>query len=332
MKETQYRSFSLRTHKKNWRINSPNVCQFELTFKCSLHCRHCYADCYNKPDFIKDELDTKKIKLILDKVYSAGAIWLCLTGGDPLARKDFLEIYSYAKNKGFIVTLFTNAYSMTEEIADYLEKSPPFVIEITLNAVMKKTFEDISQVKGSFGKVMEGIKMITSRKLPLKIKTQVTKDNLEGLPGIKDFVEDLGLNFKPSPILHARLDKNLSPCSLRIKPEEAVELGKRLLDTGDKLADDDCRLMPITENRPPKTGHQLLNASHHAPSAKNQKPDTHLFSCAISGGDMVYIDPYGNLVPCICIRKPKINLCRESIKEARRNILTWVRSRTFTTS
>lgn len=306
MKEIQYKSFSLKTHKKNWQINSPNVCQFELTFRCGLHCKHCYTDCYNKSDYSKDELSTKEIKLILDKVYNAGVIWLCFTGGDPLTRKDFLDIYSYAKDKGFIITIFTNGYSMTKRVANYLKERPPFVVEITLNAVTRKTYEDIAQVKDSFEKVMDGIKMMTQRKLPLKIKTQVTKDNLKELPKIKEVVENLGLDFRPSVFLHARLDKNLSPCSLRIKPEEIVELDKRLLDTGDKLLE--C-----------------------APNAKYQKPNTNLFSCAIGGGDGVHIDPYGNLVPCNCIREPRINLCRESIERAQKNILTWVRSRAFTT-
>lgn len=108
MEEIQYKTFSLNTHKKNWQINNPNVCQFELTFKCGLHCKYCYTDCYNKPDYSKDELSTKEIKLILNKVYDAGVIRLCFTGGDPLARKDFLDIYAYAKIKGFIITIFTN--------------------------------------------------------------------------------------------------------------------------------------------------------------------------------------------------------------------------------
>lgn len=322
MQEIQYKTFSLKTHKKNWYFKSPNLCQFELTFRCGLHCKHCYTDCYNKPDFIKDELDTKKIKLILDKVYGAGVIWLCFTGGDALTRKDFLDIYAYAKNKGFIISIFTNAYSMTKETADYFGKSPPFVLEITLNAVTKKKYEQISQVKGSFEKVMDGVKMIMQRKLTLKIKTQVTKDNLEELPKIKKFVEDLGLNFNPSPFLHARLDKNLGPCSLRIKPEEVAGLDKRLFNTSNKLFNDDCRLILNSKNQSPKTNHRTPNVTH-------QKPNTNLFSCAIGGGDGIHIDPYGNLVPCICIRESKINLLKESVEQARNRILSWVRSKTF---
>ena len=307
MKEIQYKRFSWNTHKKNWSLKRPNVCQFELTFKCGLRCKHCYTDCYNKADFIKNELDTKEVKSILDKVYKAGVIWLCFTGGDPLSREDFLELYSYAKNKGFIVTIFTNGYSMTKRIADYLKKNPPFVIELTLNGVTREAYERISGVRGSFEKTRKGLNLILERKLPLKIKTQVTKDNLEELPKIKEFIENLGLNFRPSAFLHARLDGNLTPCSLRIPPQEVLSLdGKKK-----RLVDDDCGL----------SLHATRSTLH-----------AHLFRCAIGGGDGVNIDPYGNLIPCNCIREPKESLFKESIEKANKIILNWVRNRTSTTN
>ncbi|MCK4809519.1 MAG: radical SAM protein [Candidatus Omnitrophica bacterium] len=312
MKELQYRTFSLKTHKKNWRIKKPNVCQFELTFKCGLHCRHCYSDCYNKQEYIKGELSTGQVKFLLDKIYNAGVIWLCWTGGDPLTRPDFLEFYSYAKDKGFIITIFTNGCSMTEEIAGYLKKQPPFVIEITLNAVTKETYEEISRVKGSFEKAMDGIKLITQNKLPLKIKTQVIKDNLEELPKIKEFVENLGLSFRPSAFLHARLNGDLRPCSLRISPEEILNL-----DGNKQPLDNDCQLS--------------LNTEPQKPITENRTPNSRLFPCAIGGGDGIHIDPYGNVIPCNCIRGPKINLFEKSIEEAQKSILNWVRSRRFIT-
>lgn len=304
MREIQYKTFSWKTHKKNWQLKNSNVCQFELTFKCGIHCKHCYTDCYNRPGSARKELGTKEVKFILDKIHRAGVIWLCFTGGDPLTRKDFLEIYAYAKNKGFIVTIFTNAYSMTEKIADYLQKSPPFVIEITLNAVTQGLYEKISRVKGSFEKAMAGIKLIIQRKLPLKIKTQVIKDNFNALGKIKGFVENLGLDYTPNIFLHSRLDGNLMPASLRISSQEVLSLNGK-----PGAIKDDCELLSQTSL---------------------SLPANNLFQCAIGGGDGVHIDPYGNLFPCICIREPKINLFKENIEQARNSILSWVRSKTFT--
>lgn len=308
MKEVQYRHFSLRMHKKNWRIKNPNVCQFELTFKCGLRCRHCYTDCYNRPDYIKKELNTKEIKLILDKVHQAGCIWLCFTGGDPLIRGDFLRIYSYAKDKGFIITVFTNGYSMTEQIAEYFKTRPPFVIEISLNAATKELYEKISQVKGSFEKTMNGIDLILKAKLPLKIKTQVTKDNLKEMPEIKKFIRSMGLNFHPGIDLHARLNSDLTPCNLRISHQEVLNLNGNMC-----LSENGCQ----SDKRIPHTAHR--------------KPNSNLFTCAIDGGDGINIDPYGSTFICNLIRKPRFNLLKVDIEYAQNKLLLLVRNRKLST-
>jgi len=298
MRELEYKAFSFRTHKKNWQMNRLNVCQFELTFGCGLHCKHCYADCYNKLPYIRKELDTKQVKLILDKVHKAGMIWLCFTGGDPLTRPDFLEVYSFAKDKGFIITVFTNGYSMTRRIADYLKEKPPFVIEVTLNAVTGKIYEDISRVKGSYDKMMAGLKMIAERKLSLDIKTQAMQNNLEELPKIKEFIESLGLKFRPSFDLHSRLNGDLTSCDFRISPDDYLRLNKRFsLD----------------------------------PAEKGKKPDTNLFRCAAGDRDGIHIDPYGNIFLCNLIRKPSFNLLNMGIEDALNRLSFLVKDRRFTT-
>ncbi len=311
MREISYRKFSWNTHKRNWTLKRPNVCQFELTFRCGLHCRHCYTDCYNKVSYIKRELKTDQVKFILDKIYRAGCLWLCFTGGDPLTRKDFLDIYSYAKDKGFIITIFTNGYSMTKEIANYLKRRPPFVIELTLNAVGEQLYEKISQVKGSFKKTMQGIDLILKARLPLKIKTQITKDNLVEFVKLKKFIKGLGLKFRPSVDLHARLDGDLTPCNLRISPEEVLNLDGRV--------NPDCPNEPdrLDRNQKPHTSHFT--------------PNTQLFQCAVGGGDGINLDPYGNTFLCNLIRKPKLNLLKVDVEYAQSKLLPLVRDKKFTT-
>ena len=224
MKEIPYKSFSFKRHAHALQEDKASVCQFELTYGCDFHCRHCYTDCYNKPAYLEKELTSAGIKFLLDKIQQAGIVWLCFTGGDPLTRPDFLNIYSYAKQKGFMVTVFTNGYSMTKKMIGCFKEQPPFVIEITLNSVAEHSYESISRMKGSFVKVMEVIKLLLKEKIPLKIKTQITRDNLAEIPQIKKFVEGLGLEFSPSHILYPRLNGDLRPCHLRITPQEVLSL------------------------------------------------------------------------------------------------------------
>ncbi|MFC1674564.1 radical SAM/SPASM domain-containing protein [Candidatus Omnitrophota bacterium] len=306
MKEIQYRIFSLRTHKKNLRIKRSNVCQFELTFRCPLYCRHCYTGCYNQPAYFKEELKTQEVKTILDKVYQAGVIWLCLTGGDPLARADFLEIYSYAKQKGFIVSVFTSGYLLDKKIVKFLKSKPPFVIELTLNAVTEQLYEKISGVKGSFLRLMKGINLLIKERIPLKIKTQVTKDNLEELTKIKKLVEGLGLEFRPSHILYPRLNGDKTPCNLRISPKEILGLDA-----------DDRRLSACDDWR-------LQDSNPHPPTVN-------LFTCAIGGGDGFHIDPLGNIFLCNLMRKTDFNLLKTDLGYALDGLISQVREKSFLT-
>src|ERR1035437_1714272 len=86
---------------------------------------------------------------ILDEVAEAGCLWLLFTGGEIFARKDFLEIYTYAKKQGFLITLFTNGNLITPQIADYLVEWRPFSIEITLYGATRETYEALTGVRGS---------------------------------------------------------------------------------------------------------------------------------------------------------------------------------------
>lgn len=312
MKEIQYKTFSLKIHQKNWQLNNPNQCQFELTFRCHFHCRHCYSDCFNQPACFKKELNTKRVKFILDKIQKSGVIWLCFTGGDPLCRSDFLEIYAYAKEKGFLITIFTNGYALTKDIISALKAKPPFVVEMTLNAVSENLFEKISQVKGSFAKVMNAIKLMQKAKIPLKIKTQVTKDNVDELPKIKEFLKKIKLEFIPSSILYPRLNGDISPCQLRITPQEVLNLERKNF-----LGQEDCNFL--------KNKEAVLEET----VSKTENNQTNIFPCAIGGGDGIYLDPYGHIFLCYLIRQPRFNVVGMEIEEALSHLLAWARKREF---
>lgn len=298
MKQVQYKKFSWDTHSKNWGRKVPSVAQFELTFKCALHCRHCYSDCYNKPPLIKRELDTKQIKTVIDKLYSLGILWLCFTGGDPLERKDFLEIYSYARNKGFIVTVFTNAYSMTKEIADFLEKNPPFVVEITINAVSKYTYEKITGVHDSFRKTISGLDLIQKRNIPLKVKTMALNLNYGQIPEIKKFLNSRNIEFRPSALVHARLDGDTSPCEVRLTPEQVAGFDELM---GAK---------PPGQIKGTKTKFK-----------RRKRRNNRVFPCAVGSSDGINLDPYGRMYACCCLRKPSIDFLRSSRDKIKTTLL-----------
>src|SRR5690242_3027563 len=115
-------AFQERVSRRARRERIPLNCLFELTPTCNLRCRFCYValDPYKGP-----YLSTAQICLILDKIAEAGVLWLTLTGGEIFSRRDFAAIYQYARNKGFLVTLYSNATLVSEAIAKLLKEQPP---------------------------------------------------------------------------------------------------------------------------------------------------------------------------------------------------------------
>ncbi len=201
--------------------------QLELTYRCNLNCIHCY--CKGSED---RELTTGEWKKILDEIQKEGCLWLCLTGGEPLIRDDFLEIYSYAKAKGFIITIFTNGQLFTEKIIDYFQKSPPGAIEITLNGITESVYEGITGVKGSLKGVISVIKELADKNLPLILKSNCLRQNKNEIGRIKRWTDGLlgkgkkRWKFKYDLMIYPRLNGDTTPCNYRLSPEELLEIKK----------------------------------------------------------------------------------------------------------
>ena len=219
---------------RNKKEHYPSSAQIELTYRCNLNCIHCY--CKGSEDKNK-ELTTKQWKKIIDEIHKEGCLEITFTGGEPLIREDFLEIYAYAKEKGFIITLFTNGQALTDEIISYLVNSPLSSIEITLNGITKDTYEAITQVEGSHPKIIKTINILKDKKLPLVLKTNCLKQNKHEVGKIKAFTEELlgkpsanRYRFHYDPMIYPRLDGDKTPTNFRLSFVEILEVQKQDAD------------------------------------------------------------------------------------------------------
>src|SRR5207302_5981554 len=176
------------------------------------------------------ELTKEEHFRVLDELVEMGCFWILYTGGEIFARKDFLEIYTYAKQKGFLITLFTNGTIINEQIADYLKEWPPFAIEITLYGRTRETYEAQTAVPGSYDRCLRGIRLLKERGLPLKLKTVATSINKHEVMAMRRFAEDeLGVDFKMDGQINPRIDCSQSTLAVRLTPEEVVALDMSML-------------------------------------------------------------------------------------------------------
>ena len=226
MEQLTYSMFSAGLHARQGEERVPLEASIEVTRRCPLECRHCYN---NLP---MGDLDAKHREMtkeehfhLLEELVEMGCFWVLYTGGEIFARKDFLEIYTYAKQKGFLITLFTNGTLINERIADYLAEWPPFGIEITLYGRTRETYEELTGIPGSYDRCLRGVRLLKERGLPLKLKTVATSINKHEVFAMKRFAEEeLGVEFKFDGQVNPRIDCSQSPLAVRLKPEEVVAL------------------------------------------------------------------------------------------------------------
>ncbi len=226
MEQLSYGAFSADLHQRQAGERVPLQVSIEVTRRCPLECLHCYNNLpMGDMEAKQRELSKEEHFRMLDELVEMGCFWLLYTGGEIFARKDFLEIYTYAKKKGFLITLFTNGTIINEQIADYLAEWPPFAIEITLYGRTRETYEALTAVPGSYDRCLRGIRLLKERGLPLKLKTVATSINKHEVVAMRQFAEEeLGVEFNADGLVNPRIDCSQSPLAVRLTPEEVVAL------------------------------------------------------------------------------------------------------------
>ena len=294
-----------------WKGRAPLLgrLDIELTERCNNNCIHC---CINLPaddlDAKKKELSTKQIKGILKEAISLGCLAARFTGGEPLLREDFEELYVFARKHGLKVILFTNATLMTSHLAELFARMPPLEkIEVSVYGMNKNSYEAVTGTPGSFEAAFRGINLLLEYKVPFVVKGAMLPSNKDELEEFEKWSAKVPWMDKPafrSMFFDLRCrrngNKNEVIKKLRLSPEEGLKVLTRKKDKY------------IGEMK------EFCSKFMH-PSGEN------LFSCGSGHGGCV--DAYGYFQPCLMLRHPDTvyNLKDGSLKDALTNFFPKLR-------
>ena len=306
MSQATYGEFTLKVHERiQEQGRVPLNVTLEITHRCPLTCAHCYNNLPMADRAAAErELTFDEYKCLLDELHDMGTFWLLFSGGEPFARKDFLDIYTYAKQKGFLITIFTNGTILTPAMADHLAEYPPFAIEITLYGNTRETYERLTGQAGSYDRCRRGIDLLLERRLPLKLKTVPTSINRHEVRDMQEFAARLGVEFKYDALVNPRTDCSQSPLAVRLRAEEVVALEymdpKRRAEYR-RLLDKDLAQGP--------------------PALSDE-----LYFCG-GGVNACAVDPYGNLSICVISHQDHYNLREGSFADGWNRALLSVRKK-----
>lgn len=259
----------------------------EITPYCNFHCVHCYLSDYAETKL----LSTSELKLIMDKLYTKGVLFLYFTGGEILMRPDFVELYLYAKKKGFIMELLTNISLLDEEIADMFAEYPPANISISVYGASNETYKNVTGRDGMFDTVVQSLHSLHKRQLHMELKFIALNENISDFYAVKRIAESFSCFFSHTFELFPTLNGNLESISHMLPLEDIVDFERHYSKTANVWA---CSILNLKDRT------QMT-----AP----------LYMCDIALTNFL-VDSEGYLNPCNKLRTKRFNLLHCSFDEA----------------
>ena len=175
----------------------PYVVSWNLTYRCNLACEHCYLDAGGAPlvgteNFAdRSELGTDECFRVIDEIAAfAPECLTILTGGEPLLRRDILEIVRRASERGLWVVVGTNGVSITENVARRLAEAGARGLSLSLDALDPDRHDRFRNVRGAWRNTVEGAEILNRTGLPFIVQTTAGSHNLGELEAIADFAHD----------------------------------------------------------------------------------------------------------------------------------------------
>ena len=172
----------------------PYVVSWNLTYRCNLACEHCYLDAGGTPQVgtenfaDRSELGTEECFRVIDEIAAfAPECITILTGGEPLLRRDILEIVKRAAERELWVVVGTNGVRITENVARRLAEAGARGLSLSLDALDPDRHDGFRKVRGAWRNTVEGAEILNRTGLPFIVQTTAGSHNLGELDAIADF-------------------------------------------------------------------------------------------------------------------------------------------------
>ena len=203
---------------------------FELTGRCNLNCKMCLVRVDHKriQELGYRERTAEEWIDMAKQAADAGTLGLLLTGGEVMLRPDFCDIYEAIAKMGFLVTVYTNATMVTDQVMNVFQKYPPHKIGVTMYGASNDTYAKLCGCSDGYDRFIEGVQKLSSLPSLLETRTTIVKDNWHDLKSMQDFTKN---RFGEDKILQISrfVTKSIRggiACvdECRLTPEENIEL------------------------------------------------------------------------------------------------------------
>ena len=296
---------------------------FELTYLCNLNCPYCYVGAERN----KNELTTQEWFNIIDQIpwYS----FVTLVGGEPLIRKDFIEILERTAQKTFgKLNVVTNGILINDEIIEAFIRTKMILLSISLDGYGEN--HDKNRGKdGIFNQIITNLENLTAKKGKNKpmidIKTIVLENNLDDLPKLYKLCNEMKFDFlsisflrnndlKQNSILRETFGEEFYVQKYPIKPYFDMNHFKEIYKEIEGLKSKNKGKSKVKLRFSPKfEGQYILQDIEKFFSYPENKSIQEIYEPCMYPFSNMMINPQGDVYPCLSLKIG--NLREKSLKE-----------------
>lgn len=214
-------------HQKGNRLGLPIAGTFELTARCNFNCPMCYV--HMTDEQVKQagkELTADQWLSIAQQAKQEGMLLALLTGGEPMVRKDFFEIYKGMKEMGLMISINSNGSMLRGKILEQFLEDPPFRFNISLYGGSNDTYRHMCGLP-VYDQVKENIRALRQAGIEVSLNLSLTPYNCRDIDRIFADAQELDVNVKASSYMYppVRINGEQYGCGNRFTPEESAKWG-----------------------------------------------------------------------------------------------------------
>lgn len=207
----------------------PVMGNFELTARCNFNCPMCYVHMTQEQvNAAGRELTASQWLDLAKKARDRGMIFALLTGGEPLMRKDFFEIYDGMKKLGLVISVNTNGSLLAGKILERFLEDPPFRFNISLYGGSNETYQNMCGIP-VYDRVKENIRALRQAGVQVSLNLSITPYNKDDLEQIYQDAEELDVNVRASSYMYPpiRINGEEYGCGNRMPASDAAACSVR---------------------------------------------------------------------------------------------------------
>lgn len=275
----------------------PLAGSIDLTYRCNNNCRHCWLRIDPAATEKERELSTEEVKRTVDEARRMGCRNWSISGGEPMLRPDFAELFDYITTRSISYSINTNGTRITPEIAQLLRRQGTKMV--ALYGATAKVHDHVTRNPGSFSRTMEGFARLKEAGASFIVQLIPMRDNYHQFDEMVRLAERLSKHWRVgAPWLYLSADgdpeRNREIVRQRLKRAEVVQLDKPDLCYEESMNGCGKNGMPNGDGTT-RNGYGCQGAG-----------DDRLFASCIASRREFHIDPYGQMTFCGFIKDPAL--------------------------